>query len=377
MTGKRAAPPFVADVDLISMPAFWMGAVAAEMLAQEYEFLRDMLEAARLELALAPTPTPSALATPNVSRLDLPTMTLRDYGDPAAPPTLVVAPYAGHSASIADYHEKQSLIGTLLAHGPAHIALTDWRSASLAMKDFDIDTYLDDLLVSVEDLGGRVNLIGLCQGGWLSAMLAARFPEKVRSLVLVGSPIDTGVGEGVIKRLVQSTPYSYYEDLVSLGGGLMRGTVMRQAWKSIYPSANFRKDQVTLFQGGEGQDDRARMAAFTRWFESAFDLPGRWYLQVIRELFRENRLARGEFVALGRPLDLRRITCPLYLVAGEGDEVAPVEQVFRMAELVGTPKGRIHQLTVPGGHIGLFLGDRVLQEAWPSIARWLVERDVG
>ena len=40
----------------------------------------------------------------------------------------------------------------------------------------DIDHYLAELLVCIEELGGRVNLVGLCQGGWMSTMLAARFP---------------------------------------------------------------------------------------------------------------------------------------------------------------------------------------------------------
>ena len=49
------------------------------------------------------------LATPNRLRLDLRTMHLRDYGGPDRIPTLVDAPYAGHTAVIADYHKGQSL----------------------------------------------------------------------------------------------------------------------------------------------------------------------------------------------------------------------------------------------------------------------------
>ena len=30
------------------------------------------------------------------------------------------------------------------------------------MKDFDIDSYLKELIVAIDDLGGRVNLVGLC-----------------------------------------------------------------------------------------------------------------------------------------------------------------------------------------------------------------------
>jgi pimeloyl-ACP methyl ester carboxylesterase len=33
--------------------------------------------------------------------------------------------------------------------------------------------------VLIDELGGKVDLIGLCQGGWMALIYAARFPEKV------------------------------------------------------------------------------------------------------------------------------------------------------------------------------------------------------
>jgi hypothetical protein len=37
----------------------------------------------------------------------------------------------------------------------------------------------------------------------------------------------------------------------------------------------------------------------------------------------------------------------------------------------GTTRDRIVQETVPGGHIGLFMGARTLLDHWPQIARWI------
>jgi poly(3-hydroxyalkanoate) synthetase len=109
---------------------------------------------------------------------------------------------------IADYHKGQSLVETLLANGIGHVALTDWKSATLDMKDLEIDNYLAEMVVAIDDLGGRVNLVGLCQGGWVSAMIAARFPDKVTKLVLAGAPIDTDAGNGPIKRMAHKSPMS-------------------------------------------------------------------------------------------------------------------------------------------------------------------------
>ncbi|MEZ5707087.1 MAG: alpha/beta fold hydrolase [Burkholderiaceae bacterium] len=317
-------------------------------------------------------PKPPELATAHQTRLDLRTMVLRDYGQPGQGiPTLVDAPHAGHTAAIADYHEGQSLVETLLANGVPHVALTDWKSATPDMKDLEIDNYLAEMVVAIDDLGGRVNLVGLCQGGWVSTMLAARFPEKVNSLVLAGAPIDTDAGDGPIRKMVQTSPLSFYEELVALGGGLMRGKFMLQGWKNMHPEQHYMQDHIDLYEHIEDEAYLAKQETFERWYESPIDLPGRWYLQVIQQLFKENRLAKGQFVALGRQLDLRHITCPLYLLAGAGDDITTPEQVLNAAHLVGTPAHKIHKKTVPGGHIGLFMGARTLSDHWPAIARWI------
>ena len=114
-----------------------------------------------------------------------------------------------------------------------------------------------------------------------------------------------------------------------------------------------------------------RTEHFEPWYENPIDLPGRWYLQAIRELFKENRLAKGTFVVLGRTITLKDIKVPLYLLAGEADDITTREQVFNAEHLVGTPAREIVRKLVPGGHIGLFMGSRTLRDAWPDIAAWV------
>jgi poly(3-hydroxyalkanoate) synthetase len=89
---------------------------------------------------------------------------------------------------VADDRKAQSLVETLLSNGLSHVLLTDWKSATEDMKDLEIDNYLAEIVVAIDDLDGRVNLVGLCQGGWVAAMIASRFPNRVNSLVLAGAP---------------------------------------------------------------------------------------------------------------------------------------------------------------------------------------------
>ena len=353
-----------------SVPAFWPMAMAMRLLEDSAELYVKNLKFVEEEIKIHDELRP-VLATPNRARLDLRTMVLREYGTPGEIPTLVDAPHAGHTAVIADYHEGQSLVRTLLANGVGHVALTDWKPATDDMKDLEIDNYLAEVVVAIDDLGGRVNLVGLCQGGWVAAMIAARFPEKVNALVLAGAPIDTDAGDGPIKRMAHQIPISFYEELVALGGGLMKGKFMLQGWKNMNPEQHYIQEHVDLYEHIDDPAYLAKEETFYRWYENPIDLPGRWYLQVIEQLFKENRLAKGEFIALGRKLDLSDITCSTYLLAGAADDITTPEQVLDAAKYLGTPARRIVQETVPGGHIGLFMGARTLREHWPRIARWI------
>jgi poly(3-hydroxyalkanoate) synthetase len=360
-----------------TLPWFWPFEFAAAVSDQEISMfkrgLETITEAEKLEYGLIPQ-----FATPNKIALELHTLRLRDFTiDQRAreTPTIVVAPYAGHTAVIADFSVNQSLVHTLLENGVSLVFVTDWKCATLDMKDYDIDNYLADINVCVDDLGGRVNLIGLCQGGWMSAMYAARYPKKVRSLVLAGSPINTDAGTGPIRAMAHELPMSEYEDLVSLGDGLMRGHFMLDAWKGMHPGEQYIKKYIDLYEHVDDPVYLKKTEAFEAWFENPIDVPGRWYLQAVKELFKENNLAGGRFVALGRRISLRNIVCPVYLLAGDRDDITPKEQVFDAQRLLGTPKNRVVKTIAPGGHIGLFMDARTLSDYWPKIAKWMTTAD--
>jgi polyhydroxyalkanoate depolymerase len=375
MNGKRApARPRQEH----SVPWFWPYAAAIELGEQGLELFRKNAEFAA-EAGEIAAPPPPAWATRNRVALDLDTMLLRDFstGRATGLPVLIDAPYAGHRSTIADYAAGQSLVGTLLGASIEQIFVTEWKGATGAMRDFDIDKYLAEINAAVDDLGGCVHLVGLCQGGWMGAMFAARFPKKVRSLVLAGAPIDTDAGDGPIKKLAHRLPMSAYTEMVRLGDGRMLGRMMLAGWKDMHPGEQFLGKYLDLYAHVEDESYIERTEAFERWYENPLDLPGVYYLQAIELLFKENRLAKGTFVGLGRRLSLRDITVPVYLLAGASDDMTTKAQVFNAERLIGTPGSKIEKTLAPGGHIGLFMGRRTLAEVWPKIAAWIRATESG
>ena len=335
-----------------------------------------MVETATEALRLQ-TGKPTPFATPNTVALDLKAMRLRDDSTerPGALPILVHATFAGHDSVIADFHARQSLMGCLKQHAAGPLYLTDWKSANAETRDFGIDEYLAELLVAVDHVGGRAHLIGLCQGGWAVAMLAARFPEKVASLVLAGAPLDLSAGDGPIKKAVQGLSPEFYRQLVTMGGGVMRGQFMLQGFKNMHPFEQYVERYIKLYEHVDEPDFRERIERFAGWFEHPIDLPGRWYLQAVQDLFNDNRFFDGTFQGLGRTLAVSDIRCPAFLLAGHDDDITPPVQVHNAKGRLGTPPSQIRSETVPGGHVGLFMSHRTVGTVWPDIAKWVRGHD--
>jgi pimeloyl-ACP methyl ester carboxylesterase len=177
--------------------------------------------------AFEPAPgVPPPFATLDSVLLELPTMELRvraaDRGRKGVP-VLIVAPFALHDAAIADFAPGFSLAAVLEAAGP--VALTRWRSATQDLRLLTIDSYLAELNVAVDELGGRVALVGLCQGGWLAALYAARFAGKAAALVLAGAPIDLAAAPSQILEHVAATPTVLLQSYLAAFGGLAPGAL--------------------------------------------------------------------------------------------------------------------------------------------------------
>jgi pimeloyl-ACP methyl ester carboxylesterase len=75
-----------------------------------------------------------------------------------------------------------------------------------------------------------VDLIGLCQGGWLSLVYAGRFPAKVRKLVMAGAPVDIAARQSRLSAIAEATPLIMFQSLVNLGNGRVIGRNIAKFW---------------------------------------------------------------------------------------------------------------------------------------------------
>jgi poly(3-hydroxybutyrate) depolymerase len=285
-------------------------------------------------------------------------------------PTLVLPPQAGHDSCIVDYSSEQSQIAAILGSGLERAMSLDWIGATSETANATIDDYLAVIDRAVEHCGGRVNLIGDCQGGWLATIYATLRPDRINTLTIAGAPIDFHAGEPVIHevltRLAPGGDLSFYEALVAFDGGVLKGEHMLTGFIMIQPGNEISR-QIELLWNLEDPDHVARYSEFEDWFKYTQDVPGAFYLWIVRHLFRDNALIGGELEIGGQRVDLANLNMPLTLLAGATDHITPPDQVFALAEYASTPPELEHRRITTGGHLGLFMGHEALHEHWPPL----------
>jgi poly(3-hydroxyalkanoate) synthetase len=297
---------------------------------------------------------------------------LRDFsvGDDDVVPTLLFPPLAGHASCIID-KKGQSQIQLCLNTGLTRLYSFDWLSCTKAAKDttetdrLDFITRAADLIAGPE---GKVNIVGNCQGGWEATLWAAMHPERVNTLIVAGAPIDTSAGNGPAQRLmpivIPRGNMALYKAMVKANGGIVPGINLVMGFIAMHPITHVA-EHLKVYAHVHDREYLDHFSDFYDWYLYPINLPGKLYLWAVEHLFVRNEMFTGELEVAGDTVSLRSITCPVFLLGGEEDDITPWQQVHNMRHAVGSSQVRWY--LAPGGHIGLFIGRQSQAEYWTPI----------
>lgn len=301
---------------------------------------------------------------------------------PSRVPVLLAYALVGRYQMI-DLESERSFVRKLLAEG-LDVYMVDWGLPTRAQRWLTMDDYvsgyLDDCVDVIRARHGldKINLLGICQGGVFATCYAALFPQKVRNLVLTVTPIDfhgdqqaPEAGAGYMNLWARALAPEDIDLMVDTLG-LAPGALVGFSFLMMNPVSNVTKYTTELI---EILDDEAKLLNFLRmerWIADRPGHPGEVMRQWFKDLYQANKLVRGEFELGGRRVDLKRITMPVLNVYADGDVIIPTSCSRGMKGVFGSRD--YGELTVPGGHIGTFVGGKAQKVLAPSIARWLGER---
>ncbi len=272
-----------------------------------------------------------------------------------------------------DLQPDRSIIRNLLDRG-MDLYVIDWGYADrmdrfMTMEDY-IDGFLNDSVDVICERQGldAINLLGVCQGGTFSSIYSALYPEKVKNLVAMVTPIDFATKEGLLN--VWATQIDV--DLMVDAYGNIPGDVMNCAYQMIQPITLSLQKYINMV---EIMDDSNKMADFMRMETWIFDSPaqsGETVRKFLKDLYQDNKLIKGDFELGGRRVDLKNITMPVLNIYAQFDTLVPPSSCKALLTHVGADD--VEEVTYPVGHIGMFVSGKTQKTLAPKIAAWLGDR---
>lgn len=276
---------------------------------------------------------------------------------------------------ILDLQPDRSVVRRLLEAGH-DVYLVDWNQPSkldqhLTLHDY-VNRYIDNCVDVVRERSGqdRINILGYCMGGTMTAMYTALHQEKVRTLGLMAAGLcfdDTG---GVLE-LWGDDEYYDPRDVVDVFGNVP-AEMLDVGFALMDPVANYVSKYVRLYDNIENDDFVENFARMERWLGEGIDLAGEAYIQFLEDIYQKNKLYNNELYLEGEHVDITDIDVPILQITGEYDHLIPSESSKPFNEVVGSDDTEI--IEYPTGHIGLAVSGSSHRDVWPRVAEWYIEK---
>ncbi|HEX6255118.1 MAG TPA: alpha/beta fold hydrolase [Euzebyales bacterium] len=252
---------------------------------------------------------------------------------------------------IMDLAPGKSLIEWAVQHGHT-VFMISYRNPDAEMRDTSMEDYLihgpHTAMDVVAEITGQetVNMIGLCLGGALTAMLVAWLKasgeDRVNSITLLNTLLDyREPGElgvftdiGTIERLEAKMDKKGY-----LPASEMRGT-----FDALRANDLIFNYLVNNWLKGEAPPPFDILT----WNSDSTNMPAEMHSWYLRSCYVGNELAEDEMELAGQPLSLKAVDCDAYIVAAQNDHIAPWRSSYKSTQLLG---GDVRFCLSSRGHI--------------------------
>ncbi len=266
---------------------------------------------------------------------------------------------------VMDLAPGRSFLEWAIKHQRTVFAIS-YRNPDATMSGISLEDYLIEgpsaALDVIGDITGSptVDVVGLCLGGALTAMLAAYLAaggdDRIGSLTLLNTLLDYSE-PGVLGAFADARTISRLErDMARTG--VMSGRQMSATFDVLRANDLIFNYVVSNWLMGQ------RPPAFDilAWNADSTRLPAAMHSFYLRSLYERNQLAKGELELAGRLLSLGDVKSDVYIVAAVNDHIVPWASSYRATGLLG---GSVRYVLSSGGHIAGIVNP-------PSAKAWYV-----
>ncbi|MBS3913179.1 MAG: class III poly(R)-hydroxyalkanoic acid synthase subunit PhaC [Bacteroidetes bacterium] len=273
---------------------------------------------------------------------------------------------------VLDLQPDRSLIKKLLDEG-LNIYIMDWGYPGkgdryITMEDY-IDGYLNDAVdfIRKSEKTDKVHAMGICQGGTFFTIYAALYPQKLQSLTTYVAPFDFSTNACMLYRWTKDIDVDAMVDTL----GVIPADMLNAGFGMLKPSMDISK-YFGVMDTIQDKDKLMNFLRMEKWKNDCPDIAGEMFRKYIKDLFRDNKLIKGEFELGGRNVDLKKLNMPFLNVYATEDNIIPNESTIAIMEKVGTTDKELYAF--PGGHIGVFVGGKSQKELAPKVAKWVISK---
>ncbi len=278
---------------------------------------------------------------------------------------------------ILDLRPGHSFVEFMLNKG-YDLYLLDWGAPGPEDKNLKFDDYtleyMPRAIRKLKSIAGveEFSMLGWCIGAILTTIYAALRPDDgLRNLILLTAPLDFSNKEAL--TFARWTDERYFNvDQVLAAFGNMPGEMIDYGAKALKPVENYIINYLKLWDNIENPQVIEAWQAMNTWVTDNIPLAGGVFRQLIVDLYRNDRLMRGEMMIQGERVDLHRLRANLLTVIAEGDHITPPCQSKAILSKVSSKDKEL--FSVPGGHIGIMAGSGANKRTWPKIDDWLGRR---
>ncbi|MCB6180161.1 DUF3141 domain-containing protein [Rhodobacter sp. Har01] len=299
-------------------------------------------------------------------------------------PYIVIDPRAGHGPGIGGF-KLDSQVGVALREGHP-VYFVAFRREPEPGQFLSYVTRTEAAFVREvtrrHPLSSKPVVIGNCQGGWATLLLAATNPDLTGPIVINGAPIAPWagrVGENVMRYNAGVLGGTWIPMFLSdLGGGLFDGAHLVQNFELLNPARTLFRKYTDLYRDIDKGD--AGFLDFETWWGGLFLLTEPEIRWIVEQLFVGNRLVKNEArIEPGRPVDLKAIRAPIIVFASHGDNITPPQQALNW---IAETYADVNEIRIRGqrivymvhdqvGHLGIFVSSQIANKEHSEVASTL------
>jgi polyhydroxyalkanoate synthase len=273
---------------------------------------------------------------------------------------VVVIPPQINKYYVLDMGPGRSFTEQAVGSGIPYFAIS-WRNPTAAQREWDLDVYVRASLDAIEaaaEISGSdaVNVMGLCAGGVTMSLLLAYLAatgtsDKVSSATFAVTMLD--LKSPTMMGMFASDEVVAMALRRSRQKGVLEGSEMARVFAWMRPNDliwNYWVNNYLL-----GNDPPAFDILF--WNADHTRLPAALHADFLDLYMRNPLLEPGAATVLGKPVDLKQIACPSYVVAGMTDHIVPWRAGYRTTRMLGgqpefvlSTSGHIQSIVNPTGN---------------------------